>query len=79
MSLEDEVIEIIAEYLHIEKANIRKDYDLTNDLGADSLTKIEIEMELEEKYKISIPDDESAKLNTVENIITYISNNYKKP
>lgn len=79
MGLEDEIIEIISENLNIEKNKIKKDSHLINDLEADSLGLIEIQMAVEEKYKLIISDEDAKELNKVEDILDYVSKNYKEP
>ena len=52
-----------------------KNVTLTEDLGADSLDAVELNMSLEESFEISIPDEELANFKTVQDIVTYIENN----
>ena len=48
---------------------------LSEDLGADSLDAVELNMALEEAFAISIPDEELANFKAVSDIVTYIENN----
>lgn len=73
----DEVKGIIAEKLSIDKEEITLDKSFTNDLGADSLDTVELIMEFEKKFDISIPDEASEKIHTVADAIAYIENNRK--
>lgn len=77
MNLEDEIKDFIKNHFKVEKLKITREADLEADLGADSLDRIELQMNLEEKYKIKIPDEEAGKLKTVGNIIDYVALHYK--
>lgn len=72
------LIEIIAEQLGIDDSKINDDSNLTNDLGADSLDTLELVMTLEENFKIEISDSEAEKLETVNDVYTFISTRLKK-
>ena len=50
---------------------------ITNDLGADSLDTVELIMEFEKEFGISIPDDKAEKIATVGDAIAYIQENAK--
>ena len=56
-SIEERVIDIVADQLGVEKEKITRDSNFVNDLGADSLDTVELVMELEEEFEINIPDD----------------------
>ena len=71
-SIEERVIDIVAEQLGVEKEKITKDTSFVNDLGADSLDTVELVMELEEEFDISIPDDAAEKIQTVGQAIDFI-------
>ncbi|WP_288736692.1 acyl carrier protein, partial [uncultured Parabacteroides sp.] len=49
----------------------------TNDLGADSLDTVELIMEFEKEFGISIPDDQAEKITTVGDAVAYIEANAK--
>jgi acyl carrier protein len=66
------VIDIIAEQMQIPKEQITLQTHFVNDLGADSLDVVETVMELEEAFEISIPDEDSTKIQTVGDAVTYI-------
>jgi len=53
-SIEERVIDIVSEQLGVEKDKIGRDTHFVNDLGADSLDTVELVMELEEEFDISI-------------------------
>ena len=66
------VIDIIAEQMQIPKEQITLQTHFVNDLGADSLDVVETVMELEEAFEISIPDEDSTKIQTVGDAVAYI-------
>lgn len=69
-----EVVEVIINSLGLSSEEVCTDNaDLRHDLGCDSLDLIELTMELEEKYGISIPDADADKLTTVGHVIDYIT------
>ena len=51
------------------------DATFTNDLGADSLDTVELIMELEKEFNITIPDDQAEKIATVGDAIAYVEAN----
>ncbi len=65
---------VIADVLKINESEIN-DTSTLEELGADSLDKVEIMMELEEEYELDISDEAAEKINTVQDIIDYISDN----
>ena len=71
-SVETKVIEIVAEQLGVDKEKIKPESNFVNDLGADSLDTVELVMELEEEFDISIPDDAAEKIQTVGEAIDHI-------
>lgn len=74
----DEVKEIIADKLSVDKDEITLDKSFTNDLGADSLDTVELIMEFEKKFEISIPDEVSETIQTVGDAVEYIQKNCNK-
>ena len=75
MSVEQRVIDIVAEQLGVEKEKIKPESNFVNDLGADSLDTVELVMELEEEFDISIPDDAAEKIQTVGEAVKHIEEN----
>ncbi|MBQ7863534.1 MAG: acyl carrier protein [Lachnospiraceae bacterium] len=71
----EKVKEIIVDTLSCDEAKVTLGASLTEDLGADSLDAVELNMSLEEAFEISIPDEELANFKTVQDIVTYIENN----
>lgn len=72
MSIEERVIDIVAEQLGVDKEKITRETSFVNDLGADSLDQVELVMELEEEFDIQIPDDAAEKIQTVGQAIEFI-------
>jgi acyl carrier protein len=72
VSVSERVIDIVAEQLGVEKERINAETSFVNDLGADSLDTVELVMELEEEFDITIPDDAAEKIQTVGQAIEYI-------
>lgn len=68
---------IIVDKLSIEETEVTNEASFTNDLGADSLDTVELIMEFEKEFGISIPDDQAEKITTVGDAIAYIENNAK--
>ncbi len=71
-SVEEKVIDIVAEQLGVEKDKITRESNFVNDLGADSLDTVELVMELEEEFDINIPDEAAEKIQTVGQAIDHI-------
>ena len=75
--IKDKVVEIIVEKLGVEVSEVTPEASFTNDLGADSLDTVELIMEFEKAFGISIPDDQAEKISTVGDAIAYIEANGK--
>ena len=71
------VIAIVVDKLGVEESQVTPEANFTSDLGADSLDIVELIMELEKEFNISIPDDHAEKIATVGDAIAYIENNAK--
>jgi acyl carrier protein len=71
-SVQERVIDIVAEQLGVNKDQVSRETSFVNDLGADSLDTVELVMELEEEFDINIPDDAAEKIQTVGQAIDFI-------
>jgi acyl carrier protein len=70
--VQEKVISIVSEQLGVDKAEISRETSFVNDLNADSLDTVELIMELEDAFEMSIPDEEAEKIQTVGQAIDYI-------
>lgn len=75
--IKKKVKEIIVEKLGVDEAEVTDEASFTNDLGADSLDTVELIMQFEKEFNISIPDDQAEKIATVGEAIEYIENQQK--
>lgn len=75
MSIEAKVIDIVAEQMGVDKEEVSRETSFVNDLNADSLDTVELVMEFEDQFELSIPDEEAEKIQSVGNAIDYISQN----
>jgi len=73
-TVEERVVDIVAEQLGVEKDKISLETSFVNDLGADSLDTVELVMELEEEFNISIPDEAAEKIQKVGEAVAFIEN-----
>ena len=74
MSKFEQIQEIVADKLGVEKSKITNEASFIDDLGADSLDTVELIMKMEEDFDIEIPDEEAEKLKTVGDVVSYIDN-----
>uniref|UniRef100_UPI0025B67DB4 acyl carrier protein n=1 Tax=uncultured Muribaculum sp. TaxID=1918613 RepID=UPI0025B67DB4 len=63
---------IIADKLHVDENEVTENAEFTKDLGADSLDTVELIMEFEKEFGITIPDDKAEGITTVKDAIDYI-------
>jgi acyl carrier protein len=66
------VTEIIVDKLGVDEKQVTPTASFTNDLGADSLDTVELIMEFEKEFGVSIPDEDAEKITTVGDAIAYI-------
>ncbi|MBR2134071.1 MAG: acyl carrier protein [Eubacterium sp.] len=71
----DKLKTILAEQLDVDESIITAESMLVEDLGADSLDAIDIVMSVEDEFKIEVPDEIIEKMESVNDILTYIENN----
>ena len=73
--IEARVHSIIADKLGVDEAEVVRDASFTNDLGADSLDTVELIMELEKEFDMTIPDEDAEQIATVGDAIDYVETN----
>ena len=69
------VSKIIVDKLGVDELEVTPEASFTNDLGADSLDTVELIMEFEKEFNISIPDDQAENIATVGDAISYLEAN----
>jgi len=71
--IESTVTSIIVEKLGVDESDVGRDSSFTNDLGADSLDTVELIMEFEKEFDITIPDEEAEQIATVGDAIDFLT------
>lgn len=77
MSVEEKVIALVVDHLKVPKEEVLKTSRFAEDLKADSLDIVELVMDLEEEFDVSIPDEDYDKIKTVGEAISYIEEKKK--
>ncbi len=75
--MNEKVIALIAKQLNLPKDKVKENSKIIEDLGADSLDVVEMLMALEEEFKITLSDEQAAKLKTVKDIVDVITSSKK--
>ena len=70
--ISEKVKQLIVEKLSVDANDVKDEASFTNDLGADSLETVELMMDLEREFGITIPEEESEKISTVGDALAYI-------
>ncbi len=70
--VESKVKAIIVDKLGVDESEVVHEANFTNDLGADSLDTVELIMEFEKEFDISIPDEDAENIATVGNAVEYL-------
>lgn len=71
------VKKIIVDKLGVDETEVTPEASFTNDLGADSLDTVELMMEFEKEFNISIPDDQAENIGSVGQAISYLEEHVK--
>ena len=71
----EKIRKIIASELMIEESEITLSSNIRNDLGADSLSLVDLVMALEDEFNLEIPDESLDSVKTVEDVVKYIEAN----
>lgn len=77
MEIAEKVKEIVSQQLDVDQANINEGSSFIDDLGADSLAIVELVLAFEEQFEIDIPDEDTEKIRTVGDAVSYISEHQK--
>ncbi|MFT4539552.1 MAG: acyl carrier protein [Planctomycetota bacterium] len=72
-SIEERVKKIVCDQMGTTSEKMTRETSFINDLGADSLDTVELVMEFEDEFEISIPDEDAEKIQTVGAAVDYIS------
>ena len=71
-NIAERVNEIIIDKLGVDESEVTSEASFTNDLGADSLDTVELIMEFEKEFDLSIPDEQAENIQTVGQAVTYL-------
>lgn len=70
--IEEKVMQIVSEQMSVDKSELSRVTSFVNDLNADSLDTVELVMELEDEFDLTIPDEDAEKLKTVGEAMDFI-------
>ncbi len=73
--IESKVKDIIVEQLGVNADQVKPEAKFIEDLGADSLDTVELVMAFEEEFGIEVPDEDAEKLQSVSDVVNYVSAN----
>ena len=76
-AIAERVKQIIVEKLGVEESEVTPEANFQYDLGADSLDTVELIMEFEKEFNLSIPDDQAENIGTVGQAVAYLEENVK--
>ena len=76
--IEEKVYQIVSEQMGIDKSELARDTSFVDDLNADSLDTVELVMEFEDEFEMSIPDEEAEKIRTIGQTVDYIAEHSKE-
>jgi acyl carrier protein len=70
--IKEKVIKIVSEQMGVDKSEVTMETSFVNDLNADSLDTVELVMEFEDEFELSIPDEDAEKIQTVGKAVEFI-------
>lgn len=76
-SVEEKIKQIIVDQLGVDSADVTESASFVDDLGADSLDRVELVMAFEEAFDVEIPDEDAEKISTVQSVIDYVQKHSK--
>ena len=71
--ISEKVKKIIVDKLGVDDSEVTESASFTDDLGADSLDTVELIMEFEKEFDISIPDEQAESIQTVGQAVEYLT------
>jgi acyl carrier protein len=74
-TISERVNQIIVDKLGVDESEVNAEASFTNDLGADSLDTVELIMEFEKEFNVTIPDEQAEKITTVGEAIAFLEAN----
>jgi acyl carrier protein len=74
-TISEKVTKIIVDKLGVDESEVTTEASFTNDLGADSLDTVELIMEFEKEFNVTIPDEQAEKITTVGEAISFLEAN----
>jgi acyl carrier protein len=72
MSVLERVKKIVIDQLGVDEEQVAPDASITDDLGADSLDRVELVMAIEQEFDIEISDEEAEKIETIQDAVKYV-------
>ena len=79
LAVTQQIIQSLATYLKRDAASITESHHLRDDLGLDSVAVIELLFEIEDRFKIQIPDQDLVGLSTVGSVAAYVQDRLASP
>ena len=76
--IEEKIYQIVSEQMGIDKSELTRETSFVDDLNADSLDTVELVMEFEDEFEMSIPDEEAEKIRTIGQTVGYILKHNKE-
>ncbi len=75
--IEEKIYQIVSEQMGIDKSELTRDTSFVDDLNADSLDTVELVMEFEDEFEMSIPDEEAERIRTIGQTVDYVAEHCK--
>ncbi len=72
MSVLERLKKIVVEQLSVDEEQVTPEASITDDLGADSLDRVELVMAIEQEFNIEISDEDAEKIKTIQDAVTYV-------
>lgn len=72
MDIQGKIIQLVSDATKTESANIKTETNFIDDLNLDSLDMVELMMKMEDEFGIEIPEDDTEKLKTIGDVVSYL-------